>query len=170
MDLQNYIARVDNYPEEGIIFRDITPLMANGEAYRAAVQQLVDYARELNVDVIVGPEARGFIVGCPVAYELKVGFIPVRKKEKLPREVIEVDYALEYGSATLTIHKDAIKPGQRILITDDLLATGGTIKASIDLVEKLGGVVAGCAFLIELDELKGKEKLEGYDYKALMHY
>lgn len=170
MDLQNYIARVDNYPEEGIIFRDITPLMANGEAYRAAVQQLVDYARELNVDVIVGPEARGFIVGCPVAYELKVGFIPVRKKGKLPREVIEVDYALEYGSATLTIHKDAIKPGQRILITDDLLATGGTIKASIDLVEKLGGVVAGCAFLIELDELKGKEKLEGYDYKALMHY
>lgn len=170
MDLQNYIARVDNYPEEGIIFRDITPLMANGEAYRAAVQQLVDYARELNVDVIVGPEARGFIVGCPVAYELKVGFIPVRKKGKLPRELIEVDYALEYGSATLTIHKDAIKPGQRILITDDLLATGGTIKASIDLVEKLGGVVAGCAFLIELDELKGKEKLEGYDYKALMHY
>ena len=170
MDLQNYIARVDNYPEEGIIFRDITPLMANGEAYRAAVQQLVDYARELNVDVIVGPEARGFIVGCPVAYELKVGFIPVRKKGKLPREVIEVDYALEYGSATLTIRKDAIKPGQRILITDDLLATGGTIKASIDLVEKLGGVVAGCAFLIELDELKGKEKLEGYDYKALMHY
>ena len=170
MDLQNYIARVDNYPEEGIIFRDITPLMANGEAYRAAVQQLVDYARELNVDVIVGPEARGFIVGCPVAYELKVGFIPVRKKGKLPREVIEVDYALEYGLATLTIHKDAIKPGQRILITDDLLATGGTIKASIDLVEKLGGVVAGCAFLIELDELKGKEKLEGYDYKALMHY
>ncbi|MDO4432161.1 MAG: adenine phosphoribosyltransferase [Aerococcaceae bacterium] len=170
MELKNYIARVDNYPEEGIIFRDITPLMADGEAYHEAIQQLVEYARELKVDVIVGPEARGFIVGCPVAYELSIGFVPVRKKGKLPREVIEVDYALEYGSATLTIHKDAIQPGQRVLITDDLLATGGTIKASIDLVEKLGGVVAGCAFLIELDELNGKEKLSGYDYKALLHY
>lgn len=170
MNLEQYIARVDNYPEEGIIFRDITPLMANGEAYHEAVKQLVDYAREVKADVIVGPEARGFIVGCPVAYELSIGFVPVRKKGKLPREVIEVDYALEYGSATLTMHKDAIQPGQRILITDDLLATGGTIKATIDLVEKLGGVVVGCAFLIELDDLQGKEKLAGYDYKALLHY
>ncbi|MCW6653382.1 adenine phosphoribosyltransferase [Aerococcaceae bacterium NML191292] len=170
MDLKKYIARVDNYPEEGIIFRDITPLMADGAAYHEAVGQLVEYARELDVDVIVGPEARGFIVGCPVAYELGIGFAPVRKPGKLPRKVIEVDYSLEYGSNTLCMHEDAIKPGQRVLITDDLLATGGTIKAAIDLVEKLGGTVAGCAFLIELVDLNGKEKIAGYDYKALMQY
>ena len=109
-------------------------------------------------------------MGCPVAYELEIGFAPVRKKGKLPRPTVDVDYELEYGTATLTMHEDAIKPGQRVLITDDLLATGGTIKASIDLVEKLGGVVVGCAFLIELVDLNGKEKLAGYDYKALMQY
>ncbi|MBD3949289.1 adenine phosphoribosyltransferase [Tuanshanicoccus lijuaniae] len=170
MELKKYIARVDNYPSEGIIFRDITPLMADGKAFSHATQQIVNYAKELEVDVVVGPEARGFIVGCPVAYALEIGFVPVRKKGKLPRKVVEVDYSLEYGSNTLTIHEDAIKPGQRVLITDDLLATGGTIKATIDLVEKLGGVVAGCAFLIELDELKGKDLLAGYDYIALMNY
>lgn len=170
MDLTQYIARVDNYPTEGIIFRDITPLMADGKAFAFATQEIVDYAKKLNVDVVVGPEARGFIVGCPVAYALEIGFIPVRKKGKLPRKTIEVDYSLEYGANVLTIHEDAIKPGQRVLITDDLLATGGTVKATIDLVEKLGGVVAGCAFLIELDDLKGKEKFEGYDYLTLMHY
>lgn len=170
MKLENYIARVDNYPKEGIIFRDITPLMADGKAFAHATQQIVDYAKDLAVDVVVGPEARGFIVGCPVAYALEIGFIPVRKKGKLPRKVIEVDYLLEYGSNVLTMHEDAIKPGQRVLITDDLLATGGTIKATIDLVEKLGGVVVGCAFLIELDDLNGKEMLKGYDYVSLMHY
>ncbi|MBK0347227.1 adenine phosphoribosyltransferase [Aerococcaceae bacterium zg-ZJ1578] len=170
MDLKQYIARVDNYPSEGIIFRDITPLMADGKAFSHATQQIVNYAKGLEVDVVVGPEARGFIVGCPVAYALEIGFVPVRKKGKLPRKVVEVDYSLEYGSNTLTIHEDAIKPGQRVLITDDLLATGGTIKATIDLVEKLGGVVAGCAFLIELDDLKGKELLAGYDYITLMNY
>lgn len=170
MDLKNYIARVDNYPEEGIIFRDITPLMADGPAYRCAVQQLVEYAKEVKAEVVVGPEARGFIVGCPVAYELNIGFAPVRKKGKLPRKTIEVDYSLEYGHNTLTMHDDAIKPGQRVIITDDLLATGGTIKASIDLVEKMGGIVVGCAFLIELVDLKGKDKLTGYDYKAILEY
>ncbi|HFI0463464.1 TPA: adenine phosphoribosyltransferase [Streptococcus suis] len=170
MDLKQYIARVDNYPSEGIIFRDITPLMADGQAFQYATQQIVDYAKSLNVDLVVGPEARGFIVGCPVAYALEIGFVPVRKKGKLPRKVVEVDYSLEYGSNVLTIHEDAIKPGQRVLITDDLLATGGTIKATIDLVEKLGGIVAGCAFLIELDDLAGKEKFAGYDYITLMHY
>lgn len=170
MNLKDYIARVDNYPTEGIIFRDITPLMADGKAFAFATQQIVNYAKELEVDVVVGPEARGFIVGCPVAYALEIGFVPVRKKGKLPRKVVEVDYSLEYGSNTLTIHEDAIKPGQRVLITDDLLATGGTVKATIDLIEKLGGIVAGCAFLIELDELNGKEKFEGYEYRALMNY
>lgn len=170
MDLKEYIARVDNYPTEGIIFRDITPLMADGKAFAYATQQIVDYAKKLEVDVVVGPEARGFIVGCPVAYALEIGFVPIRKKGKLPRKVIEVDYSLEYGKNVLTIHEDSIKPGQRVLITDDLLATGGTIKATIDLVEKLGGIVAGCAFLIELDELNGKENIKGYDYITLMNF
>ena len=170
MELKNYIAKVMDYPKEGIVFRDITPLMADGPAYHESVKQLVDYARELQVDVIVGPEARGFIVGCPVAFELGIGFAPVRKPGKLPREVISADYEKEYGVDTLTMHADAIKPGQRVLIVDDLLATGGTVKATIEMIERLGGVVAGCAFLIELDELKGREVIGDYDYKVLMHY
>lgn len=119
---------------------------------------------------MVGPEARGFIVGCPVSYSLEVGFAPVRKEGKLPREVIKVDYGLEYGTNVLTIHKDAIQPGQRVLITDDLLATGGTIEATIKLVEELGGIVVGCAFLVELSYLNGKEKLKDYDVLTLMTY
>ncbi len=170
MNLKDYIARVDNYPKEGIVFRDITPLMADGEAFAYATQQIVDYAKELNVDVVVGPEARGFIVGCPVAYKLEIGFVPVRKPGKLPREVVSVEYDLEYGSNTLTIHKDSIKKGQRVLITDDLLATGGTIGATIELVEKLGGQVVGCAFLIELLDLEGKNNLKGIPYKTLIEY
>ena len=170
VDLKDYIARVDNYPSEGIIFRDITPLMADGKAFAYATQQIVDYAKELDVDVVTGPEARGFIVGCPVAYALEIGFVPVRKKGKLPREVVEVEYDLEYGTDVLAIHKDAIKPGQRVLVIDDLLATGGTMKATIELVEKIGGIVAGCAFLIELEDLKGKEKIAGYNYKTLLKY
>ena len=170
MDLKDYIASIPDYPSKGIIFRDISPLMADGDAYREATKQIVDYAKEKRIDMVVGPEARGFIVGWPVAYEMGVGFAPVRKKGKLPRETIEVTYGLEYGTDTLTLHKDAIKPGQRVLICDDLLATGGTIKATIDLVEELGGVVVGCAFLIELMELKGREKIEGYDMITLMEY
>lgn len=170
MDLKDYIASIPDYPSKGIIFRDISPLMADGDAYREATKQIVDYAKEKRIDMVVGPEARGFIVGCPVAYEMGVGFAPVRKKGKLPRETIEVTYGLEYGTDTLTLHKDAIKPGQRVLICDDLLATGGTIKATIDLVEELGGVVVGCAFLIELMELKYREKIEGYDMITLMEY
>lgn len=170
MNLEKFIARVDNYPTEGIVFRDITPLMADGEAYKYSVDKMVEYARKLDVDVIAGPEARGFIFGCPVAYELGIGFVPVRKPNKLPRATVTVDYDLEYGSNALTMHNDAIKPGQRVLIVDDLLATGGTVKATIDLVEKLGGEVAGCSFLIELDELKGGELIKGYDYQALLNF
>ena len=150
MNLKDYIASIENYPQEGITFRDISPLMADGNAYSY--------------------EARGFIVGCPVAFELGIGFAPVRKPGKLPREVISADYEKEYGVDTLTMHADAIKPGQRVLIVDDLLATGGTVKATIEMIEKLGGVVAGCAFLIELDDLKGREAIGDYDYKVLMHY
>lgn len=170
MNLKDYIASIPNYPKEGVTFRDISPLMADGEAYRYATQQIVEYAKDKKIDMIVGPEARGFIVGCPVAFEAGVGFAPVRKPGKLPRKTIEVSYELEYGSDTLTIHEDAIKPGQRVLLCDDLLATGGTVKASIELIEKLGGIVVGCAFLIELADLKGREKIEGYDILALMEY
>ncbi|GEM00562.1 adenine phosphoribosyltransferase [Halolactibacillus halophilus] len=170
MDYKKHIALVEDWPKEGVQFKDITPLMDNGPAYKKAVDEIVMYAKERDVDIVVGPEARGFIVGCPVSYALEIGFAPVRKEGKLPRDVIKVDYGLEYGKDVLTIHKDAIKPGQRVLITDDLLATGGTIEATIKLVEELGGEVVGCAFLIELDYLNGRDKLEGYDVLTLMHY
>ena len=170
MDLKEYIADVLDFPEEGIIFRDISPLMADGEAYRYATNEIVQYAKNKEVDMIVGPEARGFIVGCPVAYELGIGFAPARKKGKLPRETVEVNYGLEYGNDILQIHKDAIKPGQKVLVCDDLLATGGTIAATIKLIEQLGGEVVGTAFLVELSELKGRDKIKDYDILALMEY
>ena len=170
MDLKQYIAIVEDWPKPGIKFKDITPLMANGEAYKYATDQIVNFAKEKEIDIIVGPEARGFIIGCPVAYAMGIGFAPVRKDGKLPRETIKKDYGLEYGKDVLTIHKDAIKPGQRVLITDDLLATGGTMEATIKLVEELGGVVAGLAFLVELTYLEGRGKLAGYDILTLMEY
>lgn len=170
MDLKQFVTVVPDWPQPGIKFKDITTLMDNGEAYKYATDQIVDYAKDKKVDLIVGPEARGFIIGCPVAYSLGVGFAPVRKEGKLPRETIKVNYGLEYGKDVLTIHKDAIKPGQRVLITDDLLATGGTIEATIKLVEQLGGVVAGIAFLIELTYLEGRKNLNGYDVLTLLQY
>lgn len=170
MNFKEYIKIVEDWPKEGVQFKDITPLMANGKAFKAAVDEIIIYAKEREADVIVGPEARGFIVGCPVAYALEKGFAPVRKPNKLPREVIEVNYGLEYGENTLTLHKDAVKPGEKVLITDDLLATGGTIEATIKLVEELGGVVVGCAFLIELGYLDGIDKLDGYDVLSLMKF
>lgn len=170
MDLKKYIADVPDFPGKGIIFRDISPLMADGDAYRYATNQITQYAKDKGVEMIVGPEARGFIVGCPVAYELGIGFAPVRKKGKLPRETIEVSYGLEYGSDILQVHKDAIKPGQKVLVCDDLLATGGTIAATIELIEKLGGVVVGTAFFIELTDLNGRDKIKGYDIFNLMEY
>lgn len=170
MDYKQYVTVVEDWPKPGVRFKDITTLMDNGKAYKAAVDEIVEYSKERGIDLIVGPEARGFIVGCPVSYAMEVGFAPVRKEGKLPREVIKVNYGLEYGENVLTIHKDAIKPGQRVLITDDLLATGGTIEATIKLVEELGGIVAGCAFLIELTYLNGRDKLKGYDVLTLMQY
>ncbi|GIN87041.1 adenine phosphoribosyltransferase [Heyndrickxia sporothermodurans] len=170
MDLKKYVTIVSDWPKEGIVFKDITTLMDNGQAYKYATDKIVEYAKEKEIDLVVGPEARGFIIGCPVAYALEVGFAPVRKPGKLPRETIQVEYGLEYGKDALTIHKDAIKPGQRVLITDDLLATGGTIEATVKLVEELGGIVAGIAFLIELSYLEGRKKLEGYDILTLMNY
>lgn len=170
MDLKQYVTIVEDWPKPGIQFKDITTLMDNGAAYKYATDKIVEYAKKKNIDLIVGPEARGFIIGCPVAYSLGVGFAPVRKEGKLPRETIKVSYGLEYGKDILTIHKDAIKPGQRVLITDDLLATGGTIEATIKLVEQLGGVVAGIAFLIELTYLEGRKKLGKYDILTLMEF
>lgn len=170
MNYKEYITIVEDWPKEGVSFKDITTLMDNGPVFKSAVDEIVEYAKNKEIDLVVGPEARGFIVGCPVSYALGVGFAPVRKEGKLPREVIKVDYGLEYGKNVLTIHKDAIKKGQRVLITDDLLATGGTIDATIQLVEQLGGIVVGCAFLVELTYLKGREKLEGYDVLTLTEY
>ena len=170
MDLKQYVSIVQDWPKEGISFKDITTIMDNGKAYRYATDQIVEYAKKVGAELIVGPEARGFITGCPVAYALEIGFAPVRKPGKLPREVISADYGLEYGKDTVTMHKDAIKPGQKVLIVDDLLATGGTVAATIQLIEELGGEVVGCAFLIELEELHGRDKIEGYDIFTLMQY
>ncbi len=170
MDIKNYITDVQDYPKPGIDFKDITSLMADGKAYKHVVEQITTIAKGADVDLIVGPEARGFIAGCPVATTLEVGFIPVRKPGKLPREVIQQEYDLEYGSNTLCMHKDAIKPGQRVLIVDDLLATGGTMGATIKLIEQLGGIVVGLAFIIELEELEGRKLIGDYPVYSLIKY
>lgn len=170
MDLKKFIAEVPDFPKKDILFKDITPLMLNGGAYKEAANLFTAYAKERNATLIVGPEARGFIFGCPVAAQLGIGFAPVRKPGKLPRETVSFSYDLEYGSNELCLHKDAIKPGEKVLIIDDLLATGGTVEATIKLVEKLGGEVAGLAFLIELTDLDGRKKLQDYDILTLIKY
>ena len=170
MRLEDFVASIPDFPQKGILFRDITPLMNDGEAFKYACDKLIEYAKKIDAQIIVGPESRGFIFGCPISYEMKIGFVPIRKPNKLPRKTISCKYDLEYGTNELHIHEDAIKKGQRVLIVDDLLATGGTVEAAIKLVEQLGGVVAGCAFLIELEDLKGREKLSGYDVYTLMKY
>ncbi len=170
MDLKKYIADIQDFPQKGILFRDMTPLLQDGEAFRYAIDQLATFAKNQGAELIVGPEARGFIFGTPVASQLNIGFAPVRKPNKLPRETISYEYALEYGTNTLHIHKDAVKKGQKVVIIDDLLATGGTIEAAIHLIEALGGIVVGCAFLICLDQLKGEERLKNYKTLSLIHY
>lgn len=170
MNLKEKIRIVENFPKEGISFKDISTLIGDGEAFRATIDMIVEELKDKKIDVIVGPEARGFIFGVPVAYALGVGFVPVRKKGKLPGETISVSYDLEYGSDTLQIHKDAIKKGQRVAIVDDLLATGGTIATVAKLVEEVGGEVASMDFVIELTDLNGRDKLEGYNVKSLVQY
>ena len=170
MDYKKYIATIPNFPKEGIMFRDVTSLLQNGEAYKSACDELAKFAKEVKAEVIAGPESRGYFFTCPVAHTLGCGFVPVRKPGKLPREVITESYTLEYGTNTLCMHKDAIKPGQKVLVIDDLLATGGTVKATINLIEKLGGVVVGCAFLIELVDLKGRDIIGNYPIKCLVEY
>jgi len=170
MRLKDYIKTIPNFPKDGIMFKDITPLIADAQAFRYANKLLSDYAREKDADVIVGPDARGFIFGTPVAIALGVGFVPVRKPGKLPRETLTEEYSLEYGENALAIHKEDIRPGQRVVIVDDLLATGGTIEATIKLIERAGGNVVGIAFLIELAELKGRHRFKDYPVHSLLVY
>lgn len=170
MDLKEKIRVIENFPKAGISFKDITTLISDGEALKETINQFVMYLKDKKIDLIVGPEARGFIFGVPVAVALGIGFIPVRKPGKLPGDVISVNYDLEYGEDQLQIHKDAIKPGQRVAIVDDLLATGGTVEGVAKLIEQAGGIVASLDFLIELTELNGKDKLKGYDVLSLVKY
>lgn len=170
MELKDKIRVIEDFPEAGISFKDITTLLKDEEALNECINQLADRFKDLDVDLIVGPESRGFIFATPLAYLLKTGFVPVRKPGKLPAETIKYEYALEYGKDSLEIHKDAIKKGQKVLIIDDLLATGGTMFATCKLVEKLGGIVAGLGFLIELSDLNGRDKLKGYRVESLVTY
>lgn len=170
MNYKDYIAIVEDFPIKGISFKDITPLLGNGEAFKAVTADLAFYAKKVGATVIVGPESRGFIFGCPVAVELGLSFVPIRKPGKLPREVVSKEYSLEYGTNTLCMHADAVKKGDKVLIIDDLLATGGTIGAAVELITSMGAEVVGCAFVVELTELKGREKLPGIDVFALTQY
>ncbi|MBZ4662496.1 MAG: adenine phosphoribosyltransferase [Caloramator sp.] len=170
MNLVEKIRIIEDFPKKGISFKDVTTLLKDGEAFKYAVDKMIEYAKDKNIDLVVGPEARGFVFGTPVAYGLGVGFVPVRKPGKLPADTLKYEYDLEYGSDCLEIHKDAIKPGQRVLIVDDLLATGGTIASVANLVEQLGGEVAGMCFLIELTGLNGREKLGKYNVESLIKY
>jgi adenine phosphoribosyltransferase len=170
MDFKPYIRVIPDFPQPGIRFKDITTLLKDGAAYKAAIEELSVFAKELQAEVIAGPEARGFVVGAPLSYSLGVGFVPVRKSGKLPYESIKADYSLEYGKDALAVHVDAIQPGQRVLIADDLLATGGTITTTIKLIEQLGGKVVGAAFFIELTYLEGRKKLGDIPVKSLVQY
>lgn len=168
--LEDYVASIPDFPEEGIIFRDVTTILEDPDGLSLAVDGVRKMLEGVEYDSVIGPESRGFIFGVPVAYVEHKGFIPVRKKGKLPREVLSMDYALEYGTATIEIHKDSIKPGQKIVIIDDLIATGGTIEAIIKLVEELGGEIVKICFIMELAGLEGREKLKDYDVESLIVY
>ncbi len=168
--LEEYVLTIPDFPEPGIMFRDITSVIQDPEGLHMAVDQLSEKAGEIDFDYVVGPESRGFIFGVPVAYMLRKGFIPVRKKGKLPRETISCKYDLEYGQAEVEIHKDAIKPGQKVIIVDDLIATGGSAEAAAKLVEQLGGKVVKFLFVMELAGLKGRERLKDYDVESLIVY
>ncbi|NLO88573.1 MAG: adenine phosphoribosyltransferase [Firmicutes bacterium] len=170
MNLKEKLRVIPDFPKPGINFIDITTLLKDGAAMKAALDQMAEMLSGVEADVLVGPEARGFLVGAPLAYKLGAGFVPVRKAGKLPGAVLQATYELEYGQDTLEIHKDAITPGTRVLVVDDLLATGGTVWSSADLVRQLGGDIVGFAFLIELEFLRGREKLAGYPVYSLIRY
>lgn len=168
--LEDYVVSIPDFPEEGIIFRDITSVLQDAEGLRLAIDTMQDLVKDLEYDVVVGAESRGFIFGTPIAYNQNKPFILIRKKGKLPRETVSIDYELEYGTASIEMHKDSIQKGQKVLIVDDLIATGGTTKAMIDLVEQLGGEVVGVVVLMELAGLKGREKLDGYRLDSAIRY
>lgn len=170
MDLKSKIREVQDFPKPGIGFKDVTTLLQDAEAYKFAIDQCVELTKGIEYDVILGPEARGFLVGAPMSYATLKPFVPVRKPGKLPYETVRVEYELEYGTDVLEMHKDGVLPGQRVLITDDLLATGGTISAIVKMVEEMGGIVAGIVFLMELDFLNGREKIGNYPMFSLIHY
>jgi adenine phosphoribosyltransferase len=169
-DLRAKIREIPDFPKPGILFYDITTLLKDAGAFREAIGLMLEPYRDERVDVVVGMESRGFIFSAPMAYELAAGLVPVRKLGKLPAETLTVEYALEYGSNTLEVHRDAIEPGRRVLIVDDLLATGGTVRGTIELVERLKGEVVGLAFLVELEFLKGRERLEGRRVTSVIQY
>ena len=168
--IDDYIRSIPDFPEEGIIFRDITSVLQDADGLHLAIDSMQEKIADLDFDVVVGPESRGFIFGVPIAYNLHKSFVPVRKKGKLPCETISEEYDLEYGSAVIEMHKDAIQPGQKVVIVDDLIATGGTTEAMIKLVERLGGQVVKICFVMELAGLKGRERLKGYDVDAVITY
>ena len=168
--LEDYVRSIPDFPEPGIIFRDISTVLQSAEGFKLAIDGLLKFLDGVDFDVVVGAESRGFIFGAPIAYALGKPFVLVRKKGKLPCDTIEKEYDLEYGTATLEMHTDAIQKGQKVVVVDDLIATGGTIKAAIDLVEELGGEVVKAVFLIELAGLEGRKKLEGYDVEAVITY
>ena len=170
MELKDYIRNIKDYPKEGILFRDITTLLKDKDAFKFAIDKMAEQVKDKKVDLIVGAESRGFLIGSALAYKMNSGFIPVRKKGKLPYKTISEEYALEYGTDTLFMHEDAIKKGDNVLVVDDLIATGGTALAMIKMVEKLGGNVIGSSFLIELEELNGRKEIEKYPINVLIKY
>ncbi len=168
--VEDYIRSIPDFPEKGIIFRDITTVVQDTDGFKMAIDQMMDLLEDVDFDLIAGAESRGFIFGAPIAYAMNKGFVMVRKKGKLPRETVSASYELEYGTAEIEMHKDAVKPGQKVVIVDDLIATGGTIEAAARLVEQLGGEVVKIIFLLELAGLKGREKLAAYDVDAVVTY
>ena len=169
-ELKDYVRSIPDFPEKGIIFRDVTSVLQDADGLHLAIDEMQKFLEGVDFDVIAGTESRGFIFGVPIAYNLHKAFVPVRKKGKLPRETVSAEYELEYGKAEIEMHKDAIQPGQKIVLVDDLIATGGTIEAAARLVEELGGEVVKIIFLMELECLKGREKLKGYDVESVIHY
>jgi len=168
--LEEYVRSIPDFPEPGIIFRDVTSVLQEADGLQLSINGIMDKLKDVDFDVVVGPESRGFIFGVPVAYNMKKAFVPVRKKGKLPCETVSMEYDLEYGSAVIEMHKDSIKPGQKVVIIDDLVATGGTIEAITKLVEQLGGEVVKIVFLMELAGLEGRKKLAKYDVDSVICY
>lgn len=168
--IEEYVRSIPDFPEPGIIFRDVTSILQDADGLQLAIDSMQACLKDVDVDIIVGAESRGFIFGAPIAYNLHKPFVPVRKKGKLPCDTISRSYDLEYGSATIEIHRDAIKPGQKVAVIDDLIATGGTIEAAIKMIEELGGEVVKVVFLMELAGLNGREKLKGYDVESVICY